>query len=249
MTDVYAAVEAMVRIHDQQTNAECEVLGVNRSAYSVGLTPGRSAQAARDAKLPPLVRDLFWTHRRRDGTRRIVAELAERGESRGTRRVAKLRKTPGLSALQPKSFVPETTDSRHRRGDRPNLLPDLPTLTAIHSRWVGDITYVPLAGGAFGDLATRRDRGSRRLVGWHLAESMTEDLVIPVLPAAIRERQPAPRLIHHTDRGGQYASTPTPAIALSCAAPTSAKACAAPTTATTTPSWNPASEPSRRNSK
>ena len=89
---------------------------------------------------------------------------------------------------------------------------------------MGDINYVPLAVGAFGDLATRRDRCSRRLVGWHLAESMTEDLVIPVLPAAIRERQPAPRLIHHTDRGGQYASTPTPAIALSCAAPTSAKA-------------------------
>ena len=125
-----------MRIHDQQTNAECEVLGVNRSAYSAGLTPGRSAQAARDAKLPPLVRDLFWTHRRRDGTRRIVAELAERGESCGTRRVTKLRKTPGLSALQPKSFVPETTDSRHRRGDRPNLLPDLPTLTAIHSEAV-----------------------------------------------------------------------------------------------------------------
>ena len=116
-------------------------------------------------------------------------------------------KTQGLSAIQPKSFVPRTTDSRHRLGYSPNLLLDLPALTAIHPLWVGDITYVPLTGGEFSDLATRMDRFSRRLVGWHLAESMTEDLVIPVLQAGIRERQPAPGLIQHTDRGGQYAST------------------------------------------
>ena len=65
---------------------------------------------------------------------------------------------------------------------------------------------VPLAGCEFCYLATLMDRLSRRLVGWHLAECMTEDLVIPVLRAGIRERQPAPGLIQHTDRGGQYAS-------------------------------------------
>ena len=114
MTDVYAAVEAMVRINDQQTSAVCEVLDVSRSAYHVWLTPERSAHAARDAELSPLLHDIFWKHRRRYGTRRIVAELAEQGESCGARRVAKLLTTQGLSAIQPKSFVPRTTDSRHR---------------------------------------------------------------------------------------------------------------------------------------
>ena len=207
MTDVYAAVEAIVRTNDQQTIAVCEVLDVSRSAYYAWLTPERSAHAARDAELSPLVRDIFWRHRRRYGTRRIVAELAERGESCGARRVAKLLKTQGLSAIQPKSFVPRTTDSRHRLGYRPNLLLDLPQLTAIHQLWGGDITYVPLAGGEFCYLATLMDRFSRRLVGGHLAESLTDDLMIPVLQAGIRERPPAPGLIQHTDRGGQYAST------------------------------------------
>ena len=207
MTDVYAAVEAIVRIHDQQTSTVCEMLDVSRSAYYAWLTSEPSTHAARDARLSPLVRDIFWKHRRRYGTRRIVAELAEQGEPCGTRRVAKLLKTQGLSAIQPKSFVPRTTDSRHRLGYSPNLLLDLPELTAIHQLWVGDITYVPLAGGTFCYLATLMDRFSRRIVGWQLAESMTEDLVIPVLQAGIRERQPPRSLIHHTDRGGQYAST------------------------------------------
>ena len=207
MTDIYAAVEAIVQNNDQQTSAVCEVLEVSRSAYDAWLTPGRSVHSARDAELSPLVRDIFWKHHRRYGTRRIVAELAERGEACGTRRVAKLRQTRGLSAIRPKSFVPRTTDSRHRLGDSPNLLLDLSELTTIHPLWVGDITSVPLTGGEFCDLATLMDRYSRRIVGWHLAECMTEDLVIPVLLAGIREHQPAPRLIHHTDRGGQYAST------------------------------------------
>ena len=66
--------------------------------------------------------------------------------------------------------------------------------------------YVPLCGNEFCYLATLMDRFSRRIVGWNLADSLTEDLAIPVLCAAIRERQPAGDLIHHTDRGGQYAS-------------------------------------------
>ena len=70
-------------------------------------------------------------------------------------------------------------------------------------------TYVPLVGGEFCYLASLMDRFSRRIVivGWHLLNSMTEDLVIPVLLAAIRERQSDADLIHHTDRGGQYART------------------------------------------
>jgi len=204
---VYAAVAAIVQNDVQQTSAVCEVLGVSRSAYYAWSTREASAHEDRDAELSALVRDIFWKHRRRYGARRIVAQLAEQGESCGTRRVAKLLENQGLSAIQPKSFVPKTTDSRHTLGYSPNLLLDMPELTAINQLLVGDITSVPLADGTFCDLATLMDRFSRRIVGWNLADFMTEELVIPVLQVAIRERQPAAGLIHHTDRGGQFAST------------------------------------------
>ena len=204
---MYAAVESIVRNEAVEATAVCDVLGVSRSAYYAWRSREPSAREARDVELAPMVREVFWKHRRRYGARRIVAELAERGESCGTRRIAKLLQNQGLSAIQPKSFVPKTTDSRHRFGYSPNLLLDTSEPSSINELWVGDITYVPLCGNEFCYLATLMDRFSRRIIGWNLADSMTEDLVIPVLRAAIRERQPAGDLIHHTDRGGQYAST------------------------------------------
>jgi putative transposase len=155
---VYAAVEAIVQNDVQQTSAVCEGLGVSRGAYYAWSTREASAHEDRDAELSPLVRDIFWKHHRRYGARRIVAQLAEQGESCGTRRVAKLLENQGLSAIQPKSLVPKTTDSRHTLGYSPNLLLDMPELTAINQLLVGDITYVPLADGTFCYLATRMDR-------------------------------------------------------------------------------------------
>lgn len=112
-----------------------------------------------------------------------------------------------LVAIRPKSLVPKTTDSRHKLGYSPNLLPEMPEPTSINQLWVGDITYIPLVGGEFCYLATLMDRFSRRIIAWHVADRMTEDLVLPVLHQAIPKRQPQPGLIHHTDRGGQYAGT------------------------------------------
>ena len=77
--------------------------------------------------------------------------------------------------------------------------------TGINQLWVGDITYVPLVGNVFSYLATLMDRHSRRIVGWQLGEDMTEALVLAALSMAICTRSPEPQLIHHTDRGGQYA--------------------------------------------
>ena len=155
---------------------------------------------------------IFHQHRRRYGTRRIVAELRDRDQICGRRRVAKLLKTQGLTALQPKSFKPRSTESRHRLGYSPNLLLEPFELTGLNQLWVGDITYVPLVGQRFSYLATLMDRYSRRIVGWHLAEDMTETLVLKTLRSAIRTRQPPVNLIHHTDRGGQYAGSEYRAI-------------------------------------
>src|SRR5262249_47524565 len=90
-------------------------------------------------------------------------------------------------------------------GSSPNLLWKPPPTSGINQLWLGDITFVPLAGARFAYLALLMDLFSRRIVGWELDEHMTEALVLAALREAIRWRQPRPGLIHHSDRGGQYA--------------------------------------------
>lgn len=185
--------------------AVCETLLVSRAGFYAWRQETQSAREERDRELLPLVRDIFWHHQRRYGARRITVELHARGESCGVERVAKLLKIQGLRAIQPKSFVPKTTDSRHALGYSPNLLAAAAPPVRINRVWVGDITYIPLRGGTFVYLASLMDLFSRRVVGWELAEHMTESLVLEALHQAIRMRQPPPKLIHHSDRGGQYA--------------------------------------------
>jgi transposase InsO family protein len=202
---VYVAVEAIVETNVASVCEVCDTLGVCRSAYYAWRRAMPTVREADDLQLAPLVRTIFKRHQRRYGTRRIVEELRDEGQVCGRRRVAKLLQIQGLQALQPKSYQPRTTDSRHRLGYNPNLLLDFDGPHAIDALWVGDITYVPLRGGLFSYLATLMDRFSRRIVGWHLARDMTETLVLMALRQAIRARQPGPGLMHHTDRGGQYA--------------------------------------------
>jgi transposase InsO family protein len=156
-------------------------------------------------ELAPLVRAIFHRHRRRYGTRRIVEELGDLDRPCSRRRVAKLLEMQGLKAIQPKSFKPRTTESRHRLGYSPNLLLELEEIDGVNQLWVGDMTYVPLQAGKFSYLATLMDRFSRRIVGWQLARDMTEQLVLEALKKAIRSRRPGSHVVHHTDRGGQYA--------------------------------------------
>ena len=183
----------------------CDTLRVSRAGFYAWRQATDSARDARDRELLPLVRDIFWHHRRRYGARRIALDLHAMGEPCGVERVAKLLKMQGLRAIQPKSFVPKTTDSRHSLGYNSNLLRSAPPPTRVNQVWVADITYIPLHGGGFAYLASIMDLFSRRVVGWELAEHMTEPLVLEALHQAIRGRQPPPHLIHHSDRGGQYA--------------------------------------------
>jgi transposase InsO family protein len=156
--------------------------------------------------LDPLVSDIFVRHRRRYGTRRIQQELKDMGHCVARRTIAKALKTRGLKAIGPKSFKPRTTESRHRLGYNPNLLFDAKEPTGMNQVWVGDITYLPLVKGGVAYLATLLDRYSRRIVGHAVSGDMTVSLVLNVLKRALKERQPRPGLIHHTDRGGQYAA-------------------------------------------
>ena len=124
--------------------------------------------------------------------------------------MARLLKLRGLQPIQPKSFKPKTTDSRHGLGFSPNLLSGRPFPTAINQVWVGDITYIPVGTrvgkSRFGYMAAVVDLYSRRIVGWEYKTSLEEELVLSALQRSIRRRQPEPGLVMHTDRGGQYAS-------------------------------------------
>lgn len=153
------------------------------------------------------VRTLFWRHSRRYGSRRIHAELRAEGIRIGRHRIRRLLAAQGLRAIQPKSFVPRTTESRHTLGYSPNLLleeelpPESPRLIMV-----GDITYLPLLRGSFAYLATWMDLYSRKVLGWAVKETMEEELVTEAMEMALRRHTPfSEGAIAHSDRGGQYA--------------------------------------------
>ena len=185
--------------------ALCAALGIHRSRYYAWRQGSLSVRGQEDQRLKSLIRDIYWEHKRRYGARRIARELSARDVRCGVRRVGRLLREMGLRAIQPKSFRPRTTDSRHRLGYSPNLLLESPPLVGINQVWVGDITYVPLRGSGFLYLAMLMDLYSRRIVSWELRGHMKESLVLATLRSAIALRGPRPDLIHHTDRGGQYA--------------------------------------------
>lgn len=190
----------------------CQTLGVNRSGYydwrKPTSTPPLTGSDALSAKVnnTQQVKDLFGLHRRRYGSRRLVSEMKDRGVTVSRDFVRKVLIKNQLRPIQPRSFVPRTTDSRHTMGYSPNLLLDRPRPTGPNQVWVSDITYIPLANGKWLYLAVWVDLWSRRVVGWCLADHMRDELVITALRRALLGRQPADGLILHSDRGGQYAS-------------------------------------------
>lgn len=203
---MYAAIDQIVLEGSVAASQVCDVLEASRSGFYAWRRSALSLRDQKDHELTPIIHDIFWSHQRRYGARRIAAELRRRDVLCGVGRVAKLLKSQGLRAIQPKSFKPKTTDSRHRLGYNDNLLADHAGPSRANAIWVGDITYVPLRTGRFGYAAVLLDLWSRKIVGWSYRSLMNEELVIEALQAAIATRQPPAHLIHHTDRGGQYAA-------------------------------------------
>lgn len=157
-------------------------------------------------ELGAAVEEVFWRHSRRYGSRRIAAELQAEGHRSGRHKVRRLMREQGLKAIQPKSFVPRTTESGHCLGYSPHLLleqrlpPPKPGQVVV-----GDITYLPIAGGTWAYLATWMDLYSRKVVGWALADNMEEGLIIEAFEMVWRRRPLPAGAIVHSDRGGQYA--------------------------------------------
>ena len=152
------------------------------------------------------VRAVFEAHRRRYGARRVSRELQAQQVSVGRHQAGSLMRQQGLKAIQPKSFVPRTTDSSHGLGRSPNRLLDREPPKSPNEVFVGDITYIPMADGGFLFLASWQDMYSRKVVGWELLPHMRSELVINALNKGIQRRNLPRGLIAHSDGGGQYAS-------------------------------------------
>jgi len=183
----------------------CAVLKVKRSCYYAWKSEQTFRISGKEQTIHQHVTTIFRQHKRRYGARRIAAALDQRGCRISRYKAGKLLGLLGLKAIQPRSFVPRTTDSRHRYAISPNRLKDAPAPVTVNQVWVGDITYIPMTGGGFRYLSVWMDLYSRRIVGWDLQDHMRESLVTDSLNKAIGNRRIGEGLILHTDRGGQYA--------------------------------------------
>ena len=182
----------------------CDVVGVSRSAYYAWCKGSASQRQIANDRLLAEIRSIHAEHQERYGSPRIRAELAERGLPAGKHRVARLMRENGLQA-RPRRRFRRTTDSRHRLPVARNVLQRCFDASRPNEAWVGDITYIWTNEG-WAYLAVIIDLFSRRVVGWAIRKSLALDLAMAALQRALTRRRPLPGLVHHTDRGCQYAS-------------------------------------------
>jgi putative transposase len=180
----------------------CDALGVPRSSYYHAAEPTPSQRS--DQQTGDMIQAIFKRHRRRYGYRRIWEELADHGIVCAPDRVRRIMMERGLRAIQPKTYVPRTSDGR---ADKPsaNLLVDQPLPDQPDQVWAGDITFIPTSTGWL-YLAVVIDLCSRKIVGWALADNLRTQLVIDALQQALGSRSTTQKPIFHSDRGSQYGS-------------------------------------------
>ena len=183
----------------------CAVLDVTRSGYHAWVRAGASERAQTDARLLPKITELHRLHQGRYGAPRIQDQLTKQGLKHGCKRIARLMKQAGLRGLSPKRYVPQTTQSDHDQPIAPNRLAERAASTGPNQIWVNDLTYVRTDEGWL-YVAVVMDLWSRRIVGWATGASLHAALSRRALQMALQHRQPAPGLLHHSDRGVQYAS-------------------------------------------
>ena len=179
----------------------CQLAGVSRAGFYRSLQ--ERAPVEEDMEVRSVIQQIAVEHRRRYGYRRISAELRRRGMLVNHKRVLRIIREDNLLAVQPRAFV-VTTDSDHDLEVFLNLASRM-KLTGLNQLWVADITYIRLQR-EFVYLAVILDSFSRKVVGWFLDRTLATRLPITALEQAIAERQPPPGLVHHSDRGVQYAS-------------------------------------------
>jgi putative transposase len=182
----------------------CALLGVSRSGYYDHLARQGHPPPPDDERLVTKMRAFQSAANGTYGTRRLHRELMADGERVSRSRVRRLMREHGIVAVQTLLFR-KTTDSNHTLGFAPNLLQQNFSTKSVDRVWVGDITYL-WTGEGWCYLAVLLDLFSRRVVGWALDAHMRADLPLRALSRALQSRNPQPGLIHHSDRGSQYAA-------------------------------------------
>lgn len=183
----------------------CQVLGVSRAAFYEWKSERESKRKRRDRSLVVHIKAAWRRGRKCYGSPRVTRELKAEGHAIGRRRVARLMREHSLKGAPNKRFRGSTTDSKHLSPVAPNLVNRAFVVRKPNCVWVGDITYL-LTRSGWVYLAVLIDLFSRKVVGWSLASHMRDELCLEALSSAVAARNPARGLVHHTDRGSQYAS-------------------------------------------
>jgi len=182
----------------------CSQLSVSRSGFYAWLKRGPSPRAKEDVLLGARVLELHLDSERRYGSPRVQRALAAEGRNVSRKRVVRLMRARGLVARAKPHFV-ATTNSEHELPLAPNVLARRFEQSQPNLAWASDITYLWTAEGWL-YLAVIIDLCSRRVVGWATSDTLERKFCVDALETALANRRPAPGLIHHSDRGTQYAS-------------------------------------------
>jgi transposase InsO family protein len=182
----------------------CSTLEVSRSGFYAWLGRGESTRATEDRRLTAIIREEHERSRLTYGAPRIHAALKKRGEACGLHHVERLMQEAGIRSKVGRKFK-KTTNSNHQHRVAPNLLNQNFTVSEPNHVWVSDITCIWTDEGWL-FLASTLDLYSRKVVGWSMSASMTAEIVVDALQMAIDRRRPQANLLHHSDRGVQYAA-------------------------------------------
>ena len=182
----------------------CRLLQVARSGFYSWLSRGKSARERCDRKLLPLIQESFEASRKTYGSPRVHADLQAQGVTVSRRVVERLMRMDGITPPRKRKFK-VTTDSDHPFVIAENILDRDFSSPTPNCRWSTDITYVWTNKGWL-YLAVVMDLFSRRIIGWSMKKTMARELVLSALHMALYGRNPDAGLIHHSDRGSQYAS-------------------------------------------
>jgi transposase InsO family protein len=183
----------------------CDALEVSASGYYAWRGRPESPRAAENRALLAGIRRVHARHRGRYGAPRIHAALRAEGRLVSRGRVERLMHRHGIRATTQRRFRVVTTDSNHSLPVADNLLDQTFLATRPNQIWLADITYIPTDEGWL-YLATVLDLFTRKVVGWAMRDHMRQELTVAALTMAIQRRRPGPGLIHHSDRGSQYAA-------------------------------------------
>jgi putative transposase len=187
----------------------CQVVGASVAGFHARrrAIPAAQNRAEAEAELRGYIGRIFTARRRVYGAPRVHAELRRGGRRHSRRRVARLMREMGLAARRGRRPRPRTTDSRHDLPVAPNLLARDFAAVRPDTVWLADISYLPTNEGWL-YLAAIKDMATREIVGWSMADHLRAGLCVDALVMALQRCRPPEGLIHHSDRGVQYASGP-----------------------------------------